>query len=377
MSEISEATQIVALAGNMIVTGLKGFYRLTELGIALAKAIKVHAEKRMHEKLFGEVSLEQLTRFEGNKLSTARFEEISIEQLKPVLDSYGIPYVVMPSSEVNGVKYTSITFGNTYTDRMAAVIQDFAGKGTIVRENSVPKYITSGEVSLDVLQEQDGPQLMVYQFPEDAMEKILPVLNKSGLKYAVLPDLNLGDGQSEVAFPASQREMIQKTMERLANGQILSMQQYYENADPKDVTDLADEYDQTHQSRTEREEAGAKRLTLDKTDWYEEDGKLYVAVPELNYDVEVKPDSIYERDEEHLTLGILPGENLKTYMRRKGEPKAEKKEADLTEGSIPAAEIRGDDMLADISAMLESRKNAILKSKERQEKEVSLSGPSL
>ncbi len=245
MSELTEATQIVALSMNMMATGAKGFYKLTELGIAAMKAIVAHTEKRMHEKLSGEVSLEQLVRFEGSKLSTARFEEISMDELKPVLDSYGIPYVVMPESEVNGLHYTSVTFGNSYTDRMAAVIQNFGGRGSIVRENSVPKYITSGEVSLELLQEQDGPQLMVYQFPEKSLEDVLPVMNKSGLKYAVLPDLNLGDGQSEIAFPASQRELIQKTMERLVDAKILSMKQYFENADPKDVKSKAQEYERS------------------------------------------------------------------------------------------------------------------------------------
>lgn len=272
MSELSEATQIVALSANMLATGAKGFYKLTELGVAAMKVMAAFYEKRMHEKLSGEVSLEQLTRFEGTKLSAARFEEVSMEELKPVLDSYGIPYVVMPPSEVNGLHYTTVTFGNSYTDRMSAVIQDFGGKGSIVRENSVPKYITAGEVSLDVLQEQDGPQLMVYQFPEKSLEKILPVLNRSGLKYAVLPDLNLGDGQSEIAFPASQREMIQKTMERLVDAKIMSMQQYYENADPKDVKQKAKDLEAeqglsktilTGQSKTQKEEKTV-RETVEK-----------------------------------------------------------------------------------------------------------------
>ena len=272
MSELSEATQIVALSANMLATGAKGFYKLTELGIATMKVMAAFYEKRMHEKLSGEVSLEQLTRYEGTKLSAARFEEVSMEELKPVLDSYGIPYVIMPPSEVNGLHYTTVTFGNSYTDRMSAVIQDFDGKGSIVRENSVPKYITAGEVSLDVLQEQDGPQLMVYQFPEKSLEKILPVLNRSGLKYAVLPDLNLGDGQSEIAFPASQREMIQKTMERLVDAKIMSMQQYYENADPKDVKQKAKDLEAeqglsktilTGQSKIQKEEKTV-RETVEK-----------------------------------------------------------------------------------------------------------------
>ena len=49
--------------------------------------------------------------------------------------------------------------------------------------------------------------------------------------------------------------MIQKTMERLVDTKILSMKQYFENADPKDVKAKAQEYDRTK----EAEKSGGKK----------------------------------------------------------------------------------------------------------------------
>lgn len=243
MNEIGDAVQIVEVPFHVLGSVVNLIIETSKFGAMIVKALMKASEEHKRKMLSGEVSMDQLTRLEGNNLSVARFENITMDELKPILEQYAIPYAEMPASEVNGTDYVSVTFANTYKDRMNAVIQHFEGKGEIINDTSTPKYINSGEVSLQLLMEQEGPSLMAYQFPEEHKEQIINALNQAGIKFAVLPDLNLNDGMAEVAYPASRQNIMASVVERIKKGKIITPEQYMKNADPETVKEKAESFD--------------------------------------------------------------------------------------------------------------------------------------
>ncbi len=247
MAEIAEAVQIVEVLGRGVGGTFNMAFKTGEYGVKIIKAIMAHIEKEKAKNLSGKVSLEDMTRYEGNNLGMCRFEGVSKEEIYKVLDEFDIPYTEMPDAEINGTTYTQIAFGKSYTDRMAAAIQTL-GHGEIINASTSSIYITSGEVSLDVLQEQDGMQLMYARFPDASREQIIEALNAYGIKYATLPDLNLNDGNFEIAFPPSQQTAMAAMMEKIKLGSIINFSDYTDNADPKRVDALAAEYDKLHVS---------------------------------------------------------------------------------------------------------------------------------
>lgn len=242
MSEIGEAVQVVEIPFRVFGQTVTLILETTEFVAKIAKAVSEHNKEQAKKMLSGEVTMDKLTRVEGNNLSTARFEEVDGEELKKVLNQYGIPYVEMPDTEVNGVHYSNITFAGSYRDRVNAVIQHFGGDGEIIDDKSIPKYIESGEVSLQVLMTQNGSNLMAYQFPESHRNEVLEMLNAAGIKYAVLPDLNLKDGMCEVAYSPQQNIMMESVMKRFKESKTKTMKEYMENADEEHVTKLSKGY---------------------------------------------------------------------------------------------------------------------------------------
>ena len=235
MSEIAEAVQILELPIQAFGSLGSIFLQTTQLGVSIARAIAAQIRESQKKNLHGEVTMEKMVRWNGNDLHVARFEEVKEEALKDILDRYDVPYVKMPDTEVNGVKLVQVTFPDSHRDRMCAVIQHFEGKGEIIDQNTIPPMIYCGEVSLKALLEQDGMNPMVYQFAEADMETVHRILVDSGMKFAVLPDLNLGDGLAEVAYPAAQHMLMDSVMKRYAKGRIMGIGDYVKNADPEEI----------------------------------------------------------------------------------------------------------------------------------------------
>lgn len=205
MAEIEEAVQIAEVVGEGIVGMGSVAVKTTELGIKVIKAILAFVEKKRHEALVGEVAFEKLNRFESGQLSVCRFEEIDIEQIRPVLDQFGVPYAVMPPADINGVHYTQVSFGKSYTDRMNAVLQTLKGKGEIITERTQAPKIKSGEVSIEVLKEQEGVNVMVCRFEDIDTKWLQSVLNKFGILYAVMPPTRInGIECTQIAFAKGQ-----------------------------------------------------------------------------------------------------------------------------------------------------------------------------
>lgn len=245
MAEIAEAVQIVEILGRGLGGTINMAFKTGEYGVKIVKAIMAHVENEKVKNLKGSISLEDLTRYEGSNLSMCRFEGVSKEEIYKTLDDFDIPFTEMPDAEVNGTTYTQIAFGHSYSDRMAAAIQTL-GKGEIINSSTQPSYITSGKVSLDVLQEQDGMQLMYARFPDTSRDQIMEALEAYGIKYATLPDLNIKDGNFEIAFAPSQQASMVAMMDKIKEGNLISFSDYTEGADPNRVDELAAEYDKLH-----------------------------------------------------------------------------------------------------------------------------------
>lgn len=245
-SELAEAIQIIALTGRAAVGAGTVMYKTGELGVKTIKAILLAIEKRRLETLSGEVSFDKLNRFEGGHISIARFRDLNIDDLRPLLDQYGVAYAVMPSTDVNGIHYTQISFGYRNSDRINAIIQSLEGRGEVVTANTQPPYIESGEVSLDVLLNQDG-QCKIYRFSEAGREQIMAALESYKVKYTVMPDLNVHDGMFEIAIPPKQQELLINMLKKIgAQAAPITMEEYTQNADNALVSNAAAEYDRLH-----------------------------------------------------------------------------------------------------------------------------------
>lgn len=242
MGEISEAVDVASFALQGVGTLAHYGVSMVELGYKIVTALIAFIQQKKKEHLKGEVSVDKLARYEAN-LSVCRFHDVPVDQIKELLDQYQIPYTVMPEAEINGKKYTQIMFGKGYTERMAAVIQTLQGNGEILDKASIIPYVTEGEVSLDVLANQDGLQQMVCRFPDSTKEQAIEALNAYHIKYAMLPDLNLSDGFFEVAFVTQQQMMVQAMIQRLNIGQIITFEDYEQNADPATVNKMSAEYE--------------------------------------------------------------------------------------------------------------------------------------
>lgn len=225
MAEIEEAVQIAEVVGEGIVGMGSVAVKTTELGIKVIKAILAFVEKKRHEALIGEVTFEKLNRFEGGQLSVCRFEEIDIEQIRPVLDQFGVPYAVMPPADINGVHYTQVSFGKSYTDRMNAVLQTLKGKGEIITERTQAPKIKSGEVSMAVLQEQEGiNNMMVCRFENTDIDMLRSVLEQFNILYAVSPDAEVnGIHYTQITFAKSHKNQVEALLQTIGGkGEIIT-----------------------------------------------------------------------------------------------------------------------------------------------------------
>lgn len=242
MSEINDAVQVVDFTIQGMGTIAHYLVETGKLGYKLLAALAAFIQQKKKEHLKGEVSVDKLARYEA-KLSVCRFHDIPIEGIRELLDQYQIPYAIMPEAEINGQEYIQVMFGNSYMERMAAVIQTISGNGEIIDKASVIPYITEGQVALDVLINQDGMQQMVCRFPDNTREKVLEALDAYHIKYALLPDLNLSDGCFEIAFSPQQQMMVQAMVQKLQKGQIITFEDYSNNADPVTVEQMAEQYE--------------------------------------------------------------------------------------------------------------------------------------
>lgn len=242
MSEVGESVQVIELvgkAGAAMMTlpfeAASAAFRCTDEG---AKIIRAFIAWRLKQQLNGgEVSLDVLQRGEKD-LSVLRVKTEAAEKVSTQMEKYRIPYSVKEGT--NGE--TDFIFPLRCENEINAVLSA-VGEGRIVTEADVNPHITSGEVSLTVMQQQEGQQLMLYKYEIAAEETVMKALSDYGIKYAKIPDINLKDAYREIAFPPAQLNFVNAMIDRIKQGQVIDFSDYAKNADKETVDQYAAEFE--------------------------------------------------------------------------------------------------------------------------------------
>lgn len=96
---------------------------------------------------------------------------------------------------------------------------------------------TLGKTSMRKLL-QKGGDLQVLQFKTEDMKKVQKMAKKYGLLYSVLPDVNKGDGMSEIIFHTEAVPRANMMIQKLGVGSIASFDDFLKNGDEKSLSRL-------------------------------------------------------------------------------------------------------------------------------------------
>lgn len=80
-----------------------------------------------------------------------------------------------------------------------------------------------------------GGDLQVFQFDTKDLKKVEKMVKKYGILYSVLPDINKGDGKSEIIFHAEAVPRVNMMVQKLNSGRIASFDDYLKNGDEKEL----------------------------------------------------------------------------------------------------------------------------------------------
>ncbi len=83
-----------------------------------------------------------------------------------------------------------------------------------------------------------GGDLQVFQFQTEDMKKVEKLLKKYGILYSVLPDINRGDGLSEIIFHSEAVPRINMLASRLKNAKVSTFDDYVNKGDEKSIDKL-------------------------------------------------------------------------------------------------------------------------------------------
>ena len=79
-----------------------------------------------------------------------------------------------------------------------------------------------------------GGDLQVLQFATEDMGKVKKLAKKYGLLYSALPDINKGDGMSEIIFHAEAVPRVNMMLQKLKTGRLASFDDYLKNGDEEE-----------------------------------------------------------------------------------------------------------------------------------------------
>lgn len=93
---------------------------------------------------------------------------------------------------------------------------------------------------------KSGGDLQVFKFRSKDLHAVKKLADKYGLLYSILPDLNKKDGMSEILFHSQAVPRIKAIMERIQGSQIESMDDYFANAEKKEMGAVLQEAEKEH-----------------------------------------------------------------------------------------------------------------------------------
>ncbi|MDE6254009.1 MAG: PcfB family protein [Lachnospiraceae bacterium] len=116
------------------------------------------------------------------------------------------------------------------------------GSGTIEQMKKAVDFLiaildhekTMGKESMRKLLMRGG-DLQVLQFPTGEMKQVKRLSKKYGLLYSVLPDINKGDGMSEIIFHTEAVPRVNMMLQKLKSGRIATFDDYLKNGDEKEI----------------------------------------------------------------------------------------------------------------------------------------------
>lgn len=118
----------------------------------------------------------------GGYIKTEKLEEI-----KKSMDAFGIRYCILP--DVNGPDLRM----------QVAVYQEDAQKFTAFYTEYLKKYLTGGEKKLDDFMNFTDGKASIISLPDASVEAMKEAMEKLRVDYAILPDLNLKDGELQIS----------------------------------------------------------------------------------------------------------------------------------------------------------------------------------
>jgi len=177
-------------------------------------------------------------------------------------------------------------------------------KIVMVIYNIINREKLQGKTSMKKLL-QRGSNLQVFKFDEKQMDKVLEMAKKYGILFSVLPEINKADGFREIVFHNEDLPRVNAMIEHLKEGQIETMTDYVNNADPKDFREEIGD--------VEKEIPG-----MDKIDSIELEGRLRVIEASHNPTMQlvtIGKGDIVSEDGESMTVKIPDREDYLTVNK--------------------------------------------------------------
>ncbi len=116
-----------------------------------------------------------------------------------------------------------------------------------------------GKTSMKNLLKRGG-DMHVFKFPREQLKKVEAMAKKYGILYSLLPDFNK-DGMREIVFHAESLPRMNALIEKLKAGQVLGLEEYFQNTSDKDIDKF---FEETRQGRTAEKEAGKETGAMQK-----------------------------------------------------------------------------------------------------------------
>ncbi len=116
-----------------------------------------------------------------------------------------------------------------------------------------------GKTSMKNLLKRGG-DMHVFKFPQEQMKKVEAMAKKYGILYSRLPDFNK-DGMREIVFHAEALPRMNALIEKLKAGQVMGLEEYFQNTSDRDIDKF---FEETRQGRTSEKEAGKETGNMQK-----------------------------------------------------------------------------------------------------------------
>ena len=155
-----------------------------------------------------------------------------------------------------------------------------------------------------------GGDLQVFQFKTEDIAKIKKLMKKYGILYSVLPDINKGDGMSEIVFHSEAVPRINMMIQKLKSGRIATFDDYLMGGDEKQIDKMMKFFEGQKKGNTNIHTEEAARVNAAVDSLIEKVGMFAMESPNVSVDSVKEKFSIGSRQAEEvieklLTMGVL------------------------------------------------------------------------